>query len=338
MRQMLFRLLAAWALVGALVTATIAEAQTPAPTCHGHFVNPLTDVCWDCFFPLSLGAADLWPSQYPDTPNPTLPICLCGLRPGLSFGFWEPVRLIDVTTKPFCFPNLGGITINPGIYVGNGHMSYSGQKGGEGQMSAKYQAHYYIYPIFYLLELLDDFICFEQASFDLAYMTELDPTWQDDTLAALVYPETAVFDNTLAQVACSADCVAATAHLPLDQLFWCAGCNGTMYPLTGNVGNNSTMDQSMRLAAERMIFKMHRTALAWGTMGSQGLCGKYIMPIMKKSQYRLQMTNPVAATSGRFACEPPGGSTVTQVTSHVYPVVGEDVGYLLWRKRACCAF
>jgi hypothetical protein len=55
--------------------------------------------------------------------NPSLPVCLCGIRPGLSFGFWEPVRLIDVTTKPFCFPNLGGLTINPGMYVGNGHVS-----------------------------------------------------------------------------------------------------------------------------------------------------------------------------------------------------------------------
>ena len=141
-----------------------------------------------------------------------------------------------MTTKPFCFPNLGGITINPGMYVGNGHVSAASQKGGNTEMTAQYQAHYYVYPLFYLLELLSDFICFEQASFDLAYMTELDPTWQDDTLAALVYPETVVFDFPLAQVACAADCVAATAALPLDALFWCAGCNGSMYPMTGNIG------------------------------------------------------------------------------------------------------
>jgi hypothetical protein len=72
--------------------------------------------------PLSIGGFDLWPSDKPDPGNPSLPVCLCGIRPGLSFGFWEPVRLIDVTTKPFCFPNLGGLTINPGMYVGNGHV------------------------------------------------------------------------------------------------------------------------------------------------------------------------------------------------------------------------
>jgi conjugal transfer pilus assembly protein TraU len=329
-----------WAMVAAslaLGSAQVTQAQG-SPTCHGHFPNPITDICWDCFFPLSIGGFDLWPSDKPDPGNPSLPVCLCGIRPGLSFGFWEPVRLIDVTTKPFCFPNLGGLMINPGMYVGNGHVSAPSQKGGNTQMSAQYQAHYYVYPLFYLLELLGDFICFEQASFDLAYMTEIDPTWNDDTLAALVYPETVVFDFPLAQVACAADCVAATAALPLDQLFWCAGCNGSMYPMTGNIGNSDTMDQSMRLAAERMVFKMHRTALAWGTMGESGLCGQYIMPIMRKQQYRLQMVNPVAATTGRYACQPPGGSTAVQLTSHTYPVVGEDVGYLLWRKRNCCAF
>jgi hypothetical protein len=137
----------------ALGSAQVAQAQG-SPTCHGHFPNPITDICWDCFFPLSIGGFDLWPSDKPDPGNPSLPVCLCGIRPGLSFGFWEPVRLIDVTTKPFCFPNLGGLTINPGMYVGNGHVSAASQKGGNTQMSAQYQAHYYVYPLFYLLELL----------------------------------------------------------------------------------------------------------------------------------------------------------------------------------------
>jgi conjugal transfer pilus assembly protein TraU len=145
-----------WAMIAASIalgSAQVAQAQG-SPTCHGHFPNPITDICWDCFFPLSIGGFDLWPSDKPDPGNPSLPVCLCGIRPGLSFGFWEPVRLIDVTTKPFCFPNLGGLTINPGMYVGNGHVSAASQKGGNTQMSAQYQAHYYVYPLFYLLELL----------------------------------------------------------------------------------------------------------------------------------------------------------------------------------------
>ena len=132
-------------LVMALAAFFLApSAQAAGPTCHGKFVNPITDVCWSCLFPLSVGGLKIWPSGRPDTSNPASPICFCGSplpRIGISVGFWEPVRLIDVTTKPFCFPNLGGLTINPGMYVGNGHVSAASQKGGNTQMSAQYQAH-----------------------------------------------------------------------------------------------------------------------------------------------------------------------------------------------------
>jgi conjugal transfer pilus assembly protein TraU len=29
-----------------------APARARAAVCTGHFVNPITDVCWDCLFPL----------------------------------------------------------------------------------------------------------------------------------------------------------------------------------------------------------------------------------------------------------------------------------------------
>ncbi|WP_204309856.1 TraU family protein, partial [Klebsiella michiganensis] len=80
-----------------------------------------------------------------------------------------------------------------------------------------------------------------------------------------------------AQVACAGDCIAGTAHLPLDPLFWCAGCQGSMYPLNGNVPSSIGHVQSSRLALSRFAYKMHREALAWGTMGSAGLCKKYLM-------------------------------------------------------------
>ncbi|XAF72344.1 TraU family protein [Orientia tsutsugamushi] len=33
--------------------------------------------------------------------------------------------------------------------------------------------------------------------------------------------------------------------------------------------------------------------MLWGYYGYKGLCGKYPMPVMKKSKYRLQMTYPI---------------------------------------------
>ena len=62
------------------------------------------------------------------------------------------------------------------------------------------------------MELLTDMACLEQSSFDIAYVTEIDPLWQDDVLTALINPEVALFANPIAQVACAADCGAATSR------------------------------------------------------------------------------------------------------------------------------
>ena len=168
------------------------------------------------------------------------------------------------------------------------------------------------------------------------YVTEIDPLWQDDTLTALINPEVALFANPLAQTACAADCGAATGKLPLDPLFWCAGCLGPMYPMNGNISAHIGHVQSSRLALSRFAFKLHRQGIAWGTMGKKGLCGKYIMPIMKKQQYRFQATVPSPMVKGRWACPPIGASDMKPGSGNTYPAVGEDMGYLVWRKRNCC--
>src|SRR3546814_12953139 len=73
--------------------------------------------------------------------------------------------------------------------------------------------------------------------------------------------------------------------------------------------------------------------VAWGTMGGKGLCGKYLMPVMRKQQYRFQATNPNPATKGRYACPPIGASTTFQSAGQVIPAIGEDMGYLRSEER-----
>ena len=113
-------------------TSAPALASSGPGRCTGHFVNPITDICWSCLFPISIGGLKIWPSGRPDTANPALPICLCGLRPGIAMGFWEPVRLADVSMKPWCFVNLGGIGLDPGFSIGVGGQAGSRQTAGGG--------------------------------------------------------------------------------------------------------------------------------------------------------------------------------------------------------------
>lgn len=86
--------------------------------CNGHFINSLTDICWPCLFPLSIGSVQVGGGgMRNDTENPALPIQFCPapaplfVRPGLAIGFWELFGLTDVTRDPYCFVNLGGFQL-----------------------------------------------------------------------------------------------------------------------------------------------------------------------------------------------------------------------------------
>ena len=109
-----------------------------------------------------------------------------------------------------------------------------------------------------------------------------------------------------------------------------------MYPLTGNVAAHVGGVQASLLASQRLLYRLHRAGLAWGTMGSGALCGRYPMPVMKKSQYRWQMTQPVPAVDPFTGCNPTGRSSVLWETLRELPVAGENFGFLLWKKRNCC--
>jgi len=304
--------------------------------CTGRFVNPITDVCWSCLLPITIAGVKITKAPDPDTPAPKLPlkplpVCACprpGIPvpvPGIPVGFWEPARLVDVTKSPMCMVSLGGVSL--------GTSSQKGFK--EDEDSAFYHVHWYVYPVLYWLELLLDFICLEMNSVDIAYMTEFDPLWGDDVKSSILNPETLLFANPLAVGACTLDCIAASAGLANDLMFWCAGCQGCLYPLSGTISYHNGGVGTAQLAVSKFMAKKHRELMLCGYYGLEGMCGKYPMPIIKKSQYRLQMTYPIPEFS---SCKRIGQTEVFWQAGREYPVWGEDFGFLIWRKRDCCLF
>ncbi len=307
--------------------------------CQGKWVNPITDICWSCIFPLTLGGVKMVKGSE-DTPNPRQLVCSClrpplpGPVPGIPVSFWEPTRLVDVTRTPYCLVNMGGIQmINSHSTQGVGSASTLGGGSDRSLKHSFYQVHWYLYPVVYWLNLLIDFSCLEQGDVDLVYLTELDPLWNDDESAFILNPEAVLFGNPVAQAACAADCVAATTHFPMDSLFWCGGCQGSLYPFSGNVSAHVGGVQASLLLTQRMIAKLHREFLLQGTSGFKALCGKYPMPIIRKSQYKTQMVYPIPYTQG---CQPLGRSDVIWGSGREFPYQGEDFGYLIFRKRNCC--
>ncbi|PRQ65181.1 conjugal transfer pilus assembly protein TraU [Vibrio mediterranei] len=318
----------------ALTSFAAISIPISGDTCSGRFPNPITDICWSCMFPISIGSFPVVGSDKPDPGGAGAPICSCPMplppyvRFGVSVSFWEPIRLNDVTRTPGCLVNIGGKSLN----LTTKNMG-QGNRPSDDDGAARYHAHWYLYPVTSLISMIVDTTCKSSADFDLAYMTELDPLWNDDELSFLLNPEAVLFNNPVAIAACAADCVAATAGLPLDPMFWCLGCRGTAYPLSGSIEAQHGGVMASLLITERMTYKLHREAVLW----SSGLCGKYPTPLMPKSEYRSQMTYPIPTTSGYFGCNPYGRSTILYESGREYPVNGEHFGWLVWRKRYCCA-
>jgi conjugal transfer pilus assembly protein TraU len=316
------------------------SANTWAQSCNGRFPNPITDICWSCVFPMSISGIKVENGQEDNGTHSNSAICTCNNPPmiGFPYSFFEPVRIVEVVRKPYCFVSLGGIEINAGVRAGN-HGRYRKDDEDSGNTPTSfYQVHWYTNPLFYWLEVLADNPCLEQGSFDVAYITELDPLWDDSKASFLINPDVALFANPLAQAACAADCVAATSGFPTTKLFWCAGCQGSMYPLNGWVGAHVGGVQASTLLVQRMTNKMHRELLVWAASGESGLCGYYMQPIMDKRNYKMQMLYPTPNTSkinGR-CCQPFGRSTADWGSMKEFPYNGEDFSYQLFRKRDCC--
>lgn len=309
-------------------------AQAKDPTCDGRWMNPITDICWKCLFPMTIGKTELSKGDLPDTSNPSSPIQLCPAppplfqRPGIAIGFWEPFAISDVTRAPGCMVNVGGFSI-PIPKVGTG----TGTKLGVNNPGTFYHVHWYKYPLISWLNIITSVGCMQGGEYDIAYMSELDPMWKDDSLALFISPEAILFANPVAQMACAADAIAAEVRKPLDALFWCAGGHGSMYPFSGNLVNESSGLNSGILLTERMNFKLHRQGMIWDTIGAnRAVCHEYPTVIMPKSRYRYQMVNTVPDAN---ACHPLGRSVMRWQLGKEKPTTKKNYGYLIWKKRNC---
>ena len=300
--------------------------------CSGHFINPMTDICWSCLFPLSIGDATIVSGENPDTQNPSIPIQACQtgavVRLGLALGYWEPFATTDVTRNPYCLVNLGGM--QPEISYGD--VNGSAESPSSGATGAFYQVHWYRYPLIAWLNLITSAGCLQPGDYDVGYLSELDPTW-DDELGFLVNPEAILFGNSLSQVACLADSVSAATGSGVNALFWCMGAQGSSYPLSGHISDEFSVLENATLLSERMAYKLHRLGLVKDSNGENGsVCHESYQPIIPKNRYRYELMNPTADAK---SCHPFGHTATTWQSGMLRPDDKGNYGYLIWRKRNC---
>ena len=298
----------------------------------------ITDMCWDCIFPLRIGGVPMPGGSGDPAPSKAVntPLCTCSddlgfPRPGFTTSMWEPARLIEFQRVPGCSSVLNGAMF-PFDRINQGNHQKGGKQGAQGTYM---HYHYYSFPLLTILELFTNPTCSADGYMDLdmMYMSELDPTWNNDELAFFTNPESAAVANPIAAAACPADAISSTAGFPMDSLFWCAGSWGLIYPLSGNQYTLSSIVKNTSLLKVKTLMALHRRGLAHRTMGADAMCKGVIDPTMSKEMYKYTLLHPLPETTDSHVT---GESTFTWGMNRTIPAIGEDLIYTIWRWNDCC--
>lgn len=283
--------------------------------------------------------------------------CTCStsgtLKVGVKLQLAEPIAFIETPQKAWDFLCLGSTRSKFSLQKKDGNNI-----GRESSDGAKTNAHYIKYPVFAVLNIVMDNLCVTRAeSFDLipTGLSEINPLIWDDELSILIQPWKLLLATPVTQVLCLADCIASTSvtagnvgfmESVRNNLFWCAGCWGTITPDTTTTSGGADTVVESALTATKLIDILHETLqlkvfketsnLSWaGAFSNWGTpsdvaCNPKFFPIIVKSQYWLNLSYPVAWDAvpiGKFA---PLWSWFKK-----YPTKEENV-FTLWRIRTCC--
>jgi conjugal transfer pilus assembly protein TraU len=321
-----------------LFLATMIPSQSFS-LCDGSFVNPLTDINWSDVFPIRMFGMVISPSGSEKTHIIRAPFCTCkdgGLtRHGVVSGFWEPARLVDVVKDSYCMAGMG-FSLNSEESIWNGGGSRHGATKNREDDTYFAQSHVYVYLPFYILNLLSDFTCASKGDFSVLWLSEFDPTWNDGMLQSMIEPEALLFSNPAAVLSCMAESVSSTVDSSLDPLFWCQGSWGGVYPLTGSSSRvDPSRVESAAQVAGKVIYKMHRTLQLMQTAGESALCEPHVMPVWRKSQYKMAIVRPVNGSQSTVIGRP--SIIWGNGKNSVVPGKGDNFSFLLWRNRDCCS-
>ena len=325
--------------------AAVDNKQNAGCTNSHMFEKMISATCWTCIFPIvTLGVAVGGSmSEAPDDRYKQW-ACMCRDRNGVpfygfTFGMWQPVKTIELVRMPGCLAMLNGTRIKlKRLGYGGWDMDAVDNSGeGASTVSMSYaNYHMYAYPLLIMLKMSDSTECLKDKYMDLdiLYMSEVDPTWNSDTIAFFTMPEVVLFANPVAELACSADASSTALYKkPIQSLFWCAGSWGMMYPLTGHVNYTAGAVEASSLMMARVLFVWHRRGLLRTTYGHDSLCnGGYTMHV-PKTQYKMTMLYPVPETHSSHVI---GEMVLKWGAGRAVPVTGEDFIYLIWTWNDCC--
>jgi conjugal transfer pilus assembly protein TraU len=250
------RLLALGCGFAALALASPAHASK----CEaGTVFNPITKVRWNCIFPITIGGGRLAQRSARQGARCAIglkPLCAC--RKGVTFwfgvkvSFWSPNRMVDVVTEPGCMMALGA-----DIMPTHGRLQGSQSSSPTAPTPARCsQMHYYISPVWKMLDMFTDLPCIEDDGFDVALITEVcrpgsRRRWARSSSPRHPFRQSGRGPCLHGRQRCG------RRGQGRRSLFWCMGSWGATYPIAGDIHFDDSVEAWAGLAA-RGIFMMGR--------------------------------------------------------------------------------
>lgn len=337
------RILWGVAIAALVATAMPISAQSSTSSSGPGAGQVLSTICMDCLFPITIAGVPVGNAAGIPAGSDKSSICWCksffGIPiPGVTYGMWIPQRIIETVRKPFYSPTFGGNMaglggggiLNANLVGGIGSTHSGTDKTGFSDM------HVFLYPIGKMIAGMLTTACLSDTSggADLAYLSELDPSWNDDSISLMMTPEASIFANQPASLACMADSAASDVYQPIDAMFWCMGSWGTAYPQDGVTATTDAPRQAA-YAAAKAIAMLQRRGLIFKTMGPDATCNAYPNPVLTKSQYKLEQLWPrPESVSDHWIGEDPNEWGEFRYV----PYVGEDFVNLNYQFTNCCIY
>ncbi|RDU66422.1 TraU family protein [Helicobacter equorum] len=306
-------------------------------TSHIGSKSPMVDfinsVDWDFFFDeFSISLSPCWCDQT----SSDLPV-------GLKATLVEPLLGFSTSNQPMHLVGLG-TQLESDVFAKRG-TSRRGEDNSTERTSFR-QANIITFPILALVgAALPDIICFERNSeITSSWISDVDPIYNSEFLSNSqsgnsISTRTGL-SGLVADLACVPECVSATAGYPMNALYWCAGCRGSLgthdtgFVRMGDPVENSEIIALRQLGLQHLTFRLLKTSDASFTMlpsGTGGLpdtmCESKIFPMLIKSQYFIQLAYGSAKTFGAMRFHYDFKSTPTDQDAFFY---------WIWRKRDFC--
>lgn len=325
-----------------------AQGQSSQGSGNGGYSGPssgqvLSTICTECMFPIKIGGVVSGSSADVPDASDHESVCWCkrvfGIPiPGVTYGSWIPQRIIETVRAPYDSPTLGANmsgssatgALNANLRGGPGSMESGTNKIGFSNM------HTFLYPIGKLMGGMLEMACLSDMSggADLAYVSEIDPSWNNDSISMILTPEASLFANQTAILGCMADAAAADVYQPIELMFWCMGSWGAAYPQNGETATTDPVRQAA-FASAKAIAMLQRRGMIFKTMGEDAICEAYPNPVFSKTQYKLEQLwpNPEAVSNHWIGTDPNRWGAW-----RYKPFTGEDFVNLNWQWQDCCLY